>query len=289
MPERFADDLRRRRRAEELAAAAGRCAGAAADLGRLLQRDHRRARSARRWSAPCPASSAVVGSSVTPPGTSTHGRSCVAASAIIIAGSPLSHVATPSTPRRVGSERISRRNTIAASLRYGRLSNMPVVPCVRPSHGSVHEPANGIAPRAREFLGGRLHQQADFPVTGVIAQRDRRAVRRADAAVRREDQELLAAERRRRSSPCRRSASSRTDRPTGVPGASPRSAAASRPGRPHVSKRRRVPGPECRRGWGPRRNDIRPRESFQAAASAIEVRSRRCKTPNVTARARSVV
>ena len=59
------------------------------------------------------------------------------ASAIIIAGSPLSHVATPMTPRRVGSDRISRRNIVAASLRYGRLSNMPVVPCVRPSQGSV--------------------------------------------------------------------------------------------------------------------------------------------------------
>ncbi len=39
------------------------------------------------------------------------------ASAIIMAGRPLSHVATPSTPRRVGSERIRRRSTIAASLR----------------------------------------------------------------------------------------------------------------------------------------------------------------------------
>ena len=54
-----------------------------------------------------------------------------------MAGRPLSQVATPITPRRVGSERISRRSTIAASLRYGRLSIMPAVPCVRPSHGSV--------------------------------------------------------------------------------------------------------------------------------------------------------
>jgi len=41
----------------------------------------------------------------------------MAASAIIIAGKPLSQVATPSTPLRVGSERIKRRNTLAASLR----------------------------------------------------------------------------------------------------------------------------------------------------------------------------
>ena len=64
-----------------------------------------------------PASSPSRGGSVTPPGTSTHGRSRMRASAIIIAGRPLSQVATPSTPRRVGSERISRRSTIAASLR----------------------------------------------------------------------------------------------------------------------------------------------------------------------------
>ena len=44
-------------------------------------------------------------------------RSCMAASAIIIAGSPLSQVATPSTPRAVGSDRISRRKIVAASLR----------------------------------------------------------------------------------------------------------------------------------------------------------------------------
>ena len=69
--------------------------------------------------------------------------SCWAASAIIIAGKPLSHVATPITPRRVGRLRMSRRSTVAASLRNGRLSNMPVVPWVRPSQGSVTAPANG--------------------------------------------------------------------------------------------------------------------------------------------------
>ena len=152
----------------------------------------RRARSGRRSSGRGPASSASVGSSVTPPGTSTHGRSRVAASAIIIAGSPLSQVATPSTPLRVGSDRISRRKIVAASLRYGRLSNIAGVPCDRPSHGSVHDAANGIIPARENSAGRRLHQQADFPVTGVIPERDRRAVGRADAAVGREHQELAA-------------------------------------------------------------------------------------------------
>ena len=94
-----------------------------------------------------PASSPFVGGSVTPPGTSTHGSSCIEASAIIIAGSPLSHVATPSTPLRFGSERMSRRKTWAASLRYARLSSIPVVPWVRPSHGSEQKAAKGRHPR----------------------------------------------------------------------------------------------------------------------------------------------
>ena len=40
-------------------------------------------------------------------------------------------------------------STCAASLRYGRLSIMPVVPCVRPSHGSVTEAGERHARRAR--------------------------------------------------------------------------------------------------------------------------------------------
>src|SRR6476661_2571529 len=93
-----------------------------------------------------PASSPSAAGSVTPPGTSTQGRSPLPASAIIIAGSPLSQVATPSTPRLVGSDRIKRRNTVAASFLNGRLSNIAVVPCDRPSHGSVQAAANGTAP-----------------------------------------------------------------------------------------------------------------------------------------------
>ena len=68
------------------------------------------------------------------------------ARAIIIAGSPLSQVAMPTTPTRCGSERISRRITMAASLRYGSESNMAVVPCERPSQGSETKPANGRQP-----------------------------------------------------------------------------------------------------------------------------------------------
>ena len=51
-----------------------------------------------------------------------------------------------------------------------------------------------MAPSAFSCFGRRVHQQADFPVAGVIPQRDGRAVGRADAAVRAENQEFLAAE-----------------------------------------------------------------------------------------------
>ena len=98
----------------------------------------------------------------------------------------------PSTPARSGSERASRRKTIAASLRYGRLSNMPVVPCVRPSHGSEQKPAKGMVFSRAKFLRRRLHEQADFPMAGVIAERDRFAVRRAQSALRAEDEKLFA-------------------------------------------------------------------------------------------------
>ena len=91
-----------------------------------------------------PVSSPCSGARVTPPGTITTGMSRSPASAIIIAGRPLSHDATPITPRDVGSDLASLLNTCAASFRYGSESSIPVVPCVRPSHGSEQNSANGI-------------------------------------------------------------------------------------------------------------------------------------------------
>src|SRR5690606_25347194 len=46
--------------------------------------------------------------------------------------------------------------------------------------------------RTRDRASGLLHQQADLPVACVITERDGMAVRRADAALRAEDQELPA-------------------------------------------------------------------------------------------------
>ena len=114
--ERFGDDLRGGGGAEKLAAAAGGGAGAAADLGGVFQGDLVLGE-AGADGLDLAGVLAFSGSSVTPPGMRTLGSAPEEASAIIIAGRPLSQVATPSTPVRVGSERIRRRRTMAASLR----------------------------------------------------------------------------------------------------------------------------------------------------------------------------
>ena len=94
-----------------------------------------------------PASSPCAGARSPRPAPAPTATSGAPASAIIIAGRPLSQVAIPTTPTRCGNERISRRITMAASLRYGSESNIAVVPCDRPSHGSETKPANGRKPR----------------------------------------------------------------------------------------------------------------------------------------------
>src|ERR1017187_10182947 len=56
---------------------------------------------------------------------------------------------------------------------------------------------NSGAPSAAgsQPISDRVHEQADFPVAGVITERDRGAIGRADAAVGAEDEELGSAER----------------------------------------------------------------------------------------------
>ena len=115
--ERFADDLRGGGGAEELAAAAGRGAGAAADLGGVFERDLLLGE-AGADGLDLAGVFAVVGQQRDAAGDEDGWAVAPAeASAIIMAGRPLSQVATPRTPLRVGSERIRRRRTMAASLR----------------------------------------------------------------------------------------------------------------------------------------------------------------------------
>ena len=98
----------------------------------------------------------------------------------------------------------------------------PPCPACGRRTGRSRTPANGTPPRALHFAGRRFDQQADFPVAGVIAQRDRRAVGGADAAQRAEDEELLAAQLATASNPSPRPATSRTDRRWAACGASRR-------------------------------------------------------------------
>ena len=144
--ERLADDLRRRRGSKELTASARRRAGAAPDIGRMFERDLpvREPRADRLHAAGVfsfdrqqrdAAGHEHAGKIAASPRAPSSSRAA-----------PCRTSRRPCTPRRVGSDRISRRKIVAASLRYGRLSNMAVVPCDRPSHGSVHDAANGTAP-----------------------------------------------------------------------------------------------------------------------------------------------
>ena len=144
-PECLGHHLRRGGRAHELASASGRAAGSAPHHRRVLEGDLA-AGEAGRQRLHHGRVLRVAGEQRDPAGHRDGGHDGTPASAIIVAGSPLSHEATPSTPRQVGSERISRRITIAASLRYGSESSIPAVPLVRPSHGSLTAAANGIAP-----------------------------------------------------------------------------------------------------------------------------------------------
>ena len=113
------------------------------------------------------ASSPSSAASVTPPGTRTQGKSCMAARAIIIAGSPLSQVATPITPRRVGSERIRRAKD------GGRI--VAIRQAVEHAGGALGAAVAGVRAIGREGDGAQrlefacrgFHQQADFPVAGV--------------------------------------------------------------------------------------------------------------------------
>ena len=141
-----------------------------------------------------PASSPSRGSSVTPPGTSTHGRSW-------LAGERHHHGGQPLVARGDAEDAATRRerSNQAAEDRGGVVA---IGEAVEHRRRALRTAIAGIGARGREGDGARalelvrrgLHEQADFPVPGVIAESDRRSVRRADAAVRREDEELFAAD-----------------------------------------------------------------------------------------------
>ncbi len=67
---------------------------------------------------------------------------------------------------------------------------MPVVPCVRPSQGSVNCSRKWRGAERFQLARSLSHQQADFPVAGVEAERDGLAIFRAQAAVGAQDQKF---------------------------------------------------------------------------------------------------
>ena len=213
--ERLADDLRGGRGAEELAAAARRAAGAAAQVGRLLQRELavREARADRLHLARVlalgraaasrrPAPARRAGRAARPAPSSSRAGPCrrwprrARPGAWAASGS----AAGARSPRRCGRRGCrSCRSCPACGRRTGRSRSR----------------RTGRPPSARQLLRGRLHEQPDLPVAGVIAERDRRAVGGADAALGAEHEELRAGRARADPSPCPRSASARRCRRSG--------------------------------------------------------------------------
>ena len=287
-PKRFADDLRRRRRAEKLAATARRRTRAAPEIRRLLQRDV----AVHESNADRLHAAGILGFDRQQRHAARHEHTRQIAGCgerhhhrrqpLVARGNP-EHPATRG--ERPDQPTEDRRRVVAIRQAVEHRRRALRAPIARVGTRGCER----NRPGAREFSGRRFHQQPDFPVTGVISKGDRRSIRCADSTVGREHQELAPSE-------CR-----------GVPA----HAGVLRPAeeiarrafpehlrgqwqragrdRPRVSRRRRALDPACRRGWRPRRNDIRARESFQVAASTIEVRPRWCKTSNLKVRARSVV
>ena len=134
------------------------------------------------------------------------------ARAIIMAGRPLSQVATPEHPfaprQRPDQPAEDDRGVIAIgqAVHHPGRSLRPAVAGVGDHPGERHD----IEPA--QLLGRLLDEQADLPVPRVISQRDRLAIGRAQPALGAQDQDTDRGPPRSASSPYRRSASGRRDR-----------------------------------------------------------------------------
>jgi hypothetical protein len=102
-------------------------------------------------------------------------------------GRPLSQVATPSTAPRVGRLRMRRRNTVDGVVAIGQGRTSRWCPASARRRGRCR-PRRRARHRATQLASGGFDQQSDFPMAAVEAERDGRAVGRAQAAVRREDE-----------------------------------------------------------------------------------------------------
>ena len=77
---------------------------------------------------------------------------------------------------------------------------VPIRQAVKHARRALRPPVAGVRAETREgdgfqpakFLGGRLHEQADFPMAGVVAQSDGFAIRRPQPALGAQNEKLLA-------------------------------------------------------------------------------------------------
>ena len=192
-PQSLAYDLRCRGSAQELAAAARRGAGATAQLGRLLQRDQSmREPHAKRLDFPGIFS---FGRRQRDPARHQHARQ------IAHRRQRHHHCRQTLVARRHADDSRTRRqrtNEPAEYLRGVVAIRQAVEHAGRTLRAAIArvgtKRGEGNRPQGAQLLGRRLNQQADFPMTGVIAQRDRSAVRRAETALSAENEKLFAAQ-----------------------------------------------------------------------------------------------
>ncbi len=170
--ERLADDLGRGRRAEKLAAAAGRGAGPAAHLRRLLQRDLAvreagadgldlaRVFAVRRWQGDA-AGDEHARQIVHRRQRHHHRRQA------LVAGGDADNAFARRQRANQSAEYHRGIVAIGQAVHHAGRALSSAVARIGAEAGEGH------AAERPQLLGRRLHEQADFPVSGVIAQRDR--------------------------------------------------------------------------------------------------------------------
>jgi hypothetical protein len=200
--ERLADHLRGRRGAEELASAAGRGAGAAEHIGGILQ-GHLSAGEARAGRLHFAGVFAIGRLQRDAAGNQDarqrahggerhhHRRET------FVAGGHADHAAARGQRTDEAAEDAGGIVAVGQRVEHAGGALRAAVAGV----GAVGGEGDGA--ERFELLGGGVHEQADFPMAGVVSERDGSAVGRADAAVRAEDEEFLAAELGWRPTPCR--------------------------------------------------------------------------------------
>ncbi len=191
--ERLADDLRRGRRPEELAATTGRAARAAAELRGLVERQLAvgEARADRlhlarilavcRWQRDATrhqhARQLAHGDE-----SEHHGRQA------LVASRHAQHAAAGGQRADESPEHLRRIVAVREAVHHADRSLRAAVTGIGTVCGEWQRR------ECAELLGRRLHQEADFPVSGVVAECDRGAVGAANTAIGAEHQVLRTTE-----------------------------------------------------------------------------------------------